>query len=133
MVAKTPSRSRRLAAILLVALAAACSGGGSSKSSGSNPPPPPPGLRSIRISWDANHERGVNKTGGYYAVSTDNGGSYQYVDYTSGALTPTFVDTVLFTGTYANSAVWACQALDANGGNTTDSCSAAKTFTLNVP
>jgi hypothetical protein len=119
----TPPPSRHAAA-LLVALLAACSSG----SKGSTPPPRPPGNRNVRISWSANHEKGVNALGGGYVLQID-GGAVVDLPWSAGVL-PTFLDTILHTGTH----VVLVQAYQRDvGGSATPAGSPVSQLTMNVP
>jgi hypothetical protein len=109
---------RRALALVALAALAACGGG-------SSPPPPQP----PRISWNANHENGVNSAGGGYWVTVD--ARSIDVPYVSGAFTPNWVTTTLSRGTHVVS-VSAYQLLDPNGGNSGQT-SAAETITVIVP
>jgi hypothetical protein len=114
------------AATLAGALAAlaACSGGGSGGGT------PPPGNHLVDLSWDASHDRGVNKPGGGYRVNISGRGTID-VPYVSGAFSPTAVSTTLPTGSYTVS-VRSYAALDSAGG-TTGSQSGATQVNLVVP
>lgn len=75
----------RLAAVAIIALAA-CQGTTT----------PVPGDRTVTLSWQANHEKGVNAPGGGYRVSIP---SRPALDLPYPA--PTTLTTVLHTGSYA--------------------------------
>lgn len=83
-------------------LLASCSDGGAG-----NPSPPPGGQRNVVISWSANHESAVNRTGGGYKVYYNNtpnfllGNATQVdVPYVSGPSSPFTTTLVLASGTY---------------------------------
>ena len=82
--------------LLLMLSACAKSGGGSDSDSVSRPCSTPAGTKSVTVSWTANRESAVNRSGGGYRVyycdysgfSLENA-SYEQVDYESGASAPT--------------------------------------------
>jgi hypothetical protein len=84
----------------------------------------------VTISWAANHEKGVNSTGGGYKVNV---AGKPTVDVPfSGATTPTSTELTLTTGSYAVT-VSAYAALDANGGSTGSQSPPSQAYTINVP
>ena len=83
-------------------LLVSCGGGG-----GSSPPPVNPPQRNVAITWSANHEAAVNRTGGGYRVYYSNTpnfaiGSATQVDvpYVSGPTSPVTNTLTLVAGTY---------------------------------
>jgi hypothetical protein len=85
---------------------------------------------SVTISWAANHERGVNASGGGYKVNV---AGKPTIDVPfSGSATPTSTDLTLTTGSYAVT-VTAYALLDANGGSTGSQSAPSQAYTLNVP
>ncbi len=112
---------RRAFAFAALAALAACGGG-------SSPPPPLPPA----ITWNANHEYGVNSAGGGYVLSID-GGDWVYVPYVSGAWAPTSLTTTLSPGTHTVT-LHAYAALDSSGGTTGPGTTSAPTqLTVVVP
>jgi hypothetical protein len=79
---------------------------------------PEPGNHTVTVSWQSNHEKGVNGTGGGYHVAIDGGPSLD-LPYDAGAgLAPTSITTVLYTGTHVV-AVSAYQPTVGGAGTTT--------------
>lgn len=86
-------------------LLVSCSGGGGG--GGGSPPPVNPPQRNVAISWSANHEAVVNRTGGGYRVYYSNTpnfaiGSATQVDvpYVGGPTSPVTNTLTLVAGTY---------------------------------
>jgi hypothetical protein len=114
-----PWKSALLAQVVLTL--AAC-GGSSSTSITSH---------HVTISWAANHERGVNASGGGYKVNVAGKPTID-VPYVSGAAAPTSTDLTLTTGSYAVT-VTAYALLDAQGGSTGSQSAPSQAYTLRVP
>jgi hypothetical protein len=85
----------------------------------------------VTISWAANHEKGVNSTGGGYKVNVAGKGTID-VPYVSGATAPTSTELTLTTGSYAVT-VTGYALLDANGGSTGSQSPPSQAYTINVP
>jgi len=88
---------------------------------------------SVTLAWAANHETGVNSTGGGYHVSITGKPTID-VPWVSGPTAPTSAMTTLQTGTYTVT-VTAFAALDAPGAPPgSGSVSApSQALTVNVP
>jgi hypothetical protein len=85
----------------------------------------------VTISWAANHEKGVNASGGGYKVNVAGKATID-VPYVSGSAAPTSTDLTLTTGSYAVT-VSAYASLDAQGGSTGSQSPPSQVYTLNVP
>jgi hypothetical protein len=131
-------KARTGVACVLMAMLTACGGNGSGDSATNSNTPGTggpsaqgqSGVATVAISWNANHETGVNSAGGGYLVAVS-GQPVLTVPYTSGTSAPTSTTLSLPSGTYTIS-VSAYAALDAHGG-TSGSTSAPQTITVSVP
>jgi len=89
---------------LLCSLAlAGCGGGGGSEPGPSAGNPHPAGSRAVTLTWDANRESAVNRTGGGYEVfiNVDGNGCCTFdVPYAGGPSAPTSITVQLFPGRY---------------------------------
>jgi hypothetical protein len=92
---------------------------------------PPPANHQVTISWQPNHESGVNKAGGGYRVSID-GQQAIDVPWVSGATAPTSTEVTLFTGSHSVT-VAAYAALDAQGGSSGSQSAPSQVLTVSVP
>ena len=117
-----------LAASIAVLSIAACGGHGGG---GSSPPPPVVVTNhTVTLSWTANHEKGVNSTGGGYHVAISGKPTIDVLS--SGSTAPTSTVTTLQTGTYTVT-VTAFAALDAQGGLTGSVSAPSQSLIVNVP
>ena len=98
-------------------------GGGGSTAAGS--------ARAVVLSWAANREQGVNRSGGGYQV-TISGRLPIDVPYVSGPEAPATVTAMLPPGKYAVN-VRAFAALDAQGGRGTTFSAASQSIVVVVP
>jgi hypothetical protein len=122
---------RMLALILSVVLLASCGGGGGGTTTSASTAP---GFHNVTISWAANHEKGVNTTGGGYSVSISGQSAPAAIDvpFVSGPTAPTSITTSLYSGTYT-ALVTAHAMLDSNGGSTGVTSAPSSTISINVP
>lgn len=111
-------RLMAVAVVLAVGLTA-CGGGGGS-----------PSARAVTLTWEANHESGVNRAGGGYRVSISGQPTID-VPYTSGPAAPTTTTVLLPRGGYTVT-VRAYAALDAQGGTTGSLSAPSQSLTVNV-
>lgn len=88
-------------------------------------------LHTVTISWAANREAAVNKTGGGYIVSIS-GKTPITVPYVSGSLAPTSTTASLTAGTYTVS-VTAYSALNIPGGTGGSTSASSTSITVTVP
>ena len=117
----------RFGAVVVIASAylAGCGGGGGGGT------PRPITMHAVTISWAANHEKGVNSTGGGYRV-TISGQAPIDVLFNAGATPTSAPPVILQTGTY-NVTVTAFAALDPQGGTTRTFSAASQILTVDVP
>lgn len=87
--------------------------------------------RVVTLSWVANHEAGVNRTGGGYRIFIG-GAPVLDVPYVSGPSAPTTGDVTLGPGTYTVT-ITAYAALDSQGGTTGSESAPSQAITVNVP
>jgi hypothetical protein len=115
-----------VAAALLTIDLAACGGGGGGSA-------PPPTLHSVTLSWQANHETGVNSAGGGYKISISGQPTPIDVPYNiASSVTPTTTTISLYTGTYT-ATTRAYAALDTAGGATGNLSAPSAPITIVVP
>ena len=116
-------------------LVAACGGGGGGGTNSVAPLPSlgPPGFHSVTISWQPNHETGVNSAGGGYLVTVSGQPAAINVPYNAASgVTPTSTTLSLYTGIYS-ATVQAYATLDANGGATGSTSAPSAPLTITVP
>ncbi len=121
--------SKLTLALLITSFLVACGGG----EGGSSAPPPTPTSHQVTISWTANHETAVNRTGGGYKISIT-GQPVIDVPYPS----PTSTVTTLMSGSYIATitAYSAYPAINPNTGLPTGGTSSSMPSTsifINVP
>ena len=125
----------RGSAMLCSLALAACGGGGGGNEVGPSPNSPHPGSsRTVTLTWDANRESAVNRTGGGYEVFINVDGTCCSFDvpYSGGPAAPTSITVQLFPGRYLAS-VRAYGALDRQGSSNRNLSSASPTpFPLDV-
>lgn len=102
----------------------ACGGGGGGGGAA-------PANHNVTISWNANHEKGVNSSGGGYTV-TISGKTPIDVPFVSGATAPTSTVVTLYTGSYT-ATVKAYAALDSSGGTTGSTSASSASLAIVVP
>lgn len=85
----------------------------------------------VTVSWAANHEKGVNSTGGGYKVNVAGKPTID-VPYLSGPAAPTSTDLTLTSGSYGVTVI-AYALLDAQGGSTGSQSAASQAYVINVP
>lgn len=107
--------------LVAVIILTACGGGSSA----------PATEHLVTISWSANREAAVNRTGGGYRVNIS-GKAPVEVPYTSGSLAPTSATTTLFTGTY-DVYVVAYSAIDPLGTGSSGSTSPVTKIVVVIP
>lgn len=116
---------RFAAAALFVVVLSGCGGGDDGSS------PAPAANHSVTLAWAANHEKGVNSTGGGYRIAISGQPTID-VPFISGPAAPTSTVTTLYTGIYT-ATVSAFAALDARGGSTGNLSEPSPPFTVIVP
>jgi IPT/TIG domain-containing protein len=85
----------------------------------------------VTLSWNANHETGVNQAGGGYRIAIG-GQPTVVVPWVAGPLAPTSKDVDLAAGTYTVT-ITAFAALDAQGGATGSASAPSQPITVVVP
>ncbi len=88
----------------------------------------------VSLTWNANHEKGVNSAGGGYTITFAGYVVHAPVNvpWTSGATAPTSTSVALTTGTYT-ATVSGYAALDASGGATGSNSAASSSIYIVVP
>jgi hypothetical protein len=105
-----------------------CGGGGGGNSSSAG------ATHSVTLTWEANHESGVNSAGGGYQVSVSSQATTTTINvpFVSGPSAPTSTTILLNAGSYTVT-VRAYAALDTQGGNTGSMSAASAPITVIVP
>ena len=88
----------------------------------------------VSLTWNANHEKGVNSAGGGYNITFAGYVVHAPVNvpWASGATAPTSTSVTLTTGTYT-ATVTGYAALDASGGATGSNSAASSSIYIVVP
>lgn len=123
-----PSRSIKFLLLIIsfTLLLSACSGSGGGGGA-------PSSTHTVTLTWNPNHEKGVNSAGGGYQISI--GGQPVPIDVPFNAasgVTPTSKVVTLSAGTYT-ATISAYAALDANGGSTGSTSANSSSITIKVP
>ena len=115
-------------ALIIPLLLSSCGGGGGDTT------PSPPAFHLVTLTWNANHETGVNSIGGGYIVSISGPSAPAPINvpYVSGLTAPTSTTVSLYTGSYT-ATVTAYASLDSAGGTTGASSAPSSTKSINVP
>ncbi len=113
-------------AVISFTLSSCGGGGGNSSSAGAT--------HSVTLTWEANHESGVNSAGGGYQVSVSSQATITTINvpFASGPSAPTSTTILLNAGNYTVT-VRAYAALDAQGGSTGSLSAASAPITVIVP
>jgi|GEM_PF-2968712 len=84
----------------------------------------------VVLTWSANHETAVNKSGGGYLITV--AGTPYSVPYVSGALAPTTVTVQLWSGSY-NATIQAYSSLNPPGSSSGSTSALSSPISINVP